>query len=238
MSYDFAAATSSIKGAVTLLASWPYTLAAFAKYTTHPATSSKIALFGRELTLQENHININCRSTDDQFGFEGWSTASGSSSSYQAGAAEYDGVWVPIVGVFTSSTAYQVFVGAVANAGNIQTNSNSRTNLDSFIIGARPDDTQPFTGKIAEVALWKSVLTSQQITDYMAGNVATGIDATNLHCYYPLNTNRDTETTILNEGTAATGTLDIANAVYAADHPTMIGGSSGSPNYYYAQQGY
>ena len=226
MSYDFSPATSKMLGTLTTSRSMPQTLACFIKIADHPASTDYTLTLSKDAENNE-YIALQTHGTEDRYqALIATSVPNFSGAVYIAGVGEYDGAWLPIVGTFVSTTERNIFVELLANTSTNATSRDPSSVLAQVTVGATPGGGSRFDGLIAECAMWDGELSDANITSYLAGNAASGIDAANLLGYWPLDTNRDGDGTILNEGTDATGTLTITNATFDADHPTIISGSN------------
>jgi hypothetical protein len=133
-----------------------------------------------------------------------------------------DNVWAPIVGVITSDTLRDVYIGDITQTGTNASSNVVGSALNDLSIGRQFGNTAEFPGLIAEVAIWNTDLSTAQITSYMTGTAASGIAASNLIGYWPLNT----DGVLTNSGTDAGGDLTASGAVFDADHPTISSGST------------
>jgi hypothetical protein len=230
MSYDFSPASSTISGSFTSTYTVPLTLAVWIKYTDHPADTDYILSLHKDANLDEFCV-ITSGGTNDQFLAIQADSTGNESAAYAAALGEYDGVWLPIVATFESTTIWNIFVEVLGNS-NTRTASRDPGPLGEVKIGRAPNGLAPWNSKIAEVAIWDGELSDANITEYMNGLAASQIDASNLIGYWPLDTNNATQS---NEGTDATGDLTVTNATYDADHPSISTGDS-KGRYYYAQQ--
>ena len=90
-----------------------------------------------------------------------------------------------------------------------------QTHTGSWSLGGRIyDDTRNLDGKIAEVAVWNSVLSSAAITALAGGAEPQSCYPTNLLYYY----SADTDTTTAEVGGAA---VTVDGTTYSAAHPTI-----------------
>ncbi len=227
MSYDFAAGGSHIGGGLTTQLGVPLTLAAFVKYTTHPQSFDGIVNLANLGSDASPGARIWTRSVDDDFTARADSASSNSQAVYVGTAAQWDGVWVGVIATFVSTTERSIYVDIISQTGTIGTSMDIGTALDHAEIGRIVDgSTNDWIHNIAEVAIWDIELADADKTLFMDGTAASGIQASALRGYWPLDTDRDTEGTALNEGADATGTLTITNAVFDADHPTISAGAN------------
>lgn len=222
MSYDFAAAGSKIKGQLTTAIDHDatgLTIACWIKQADSPAANQEILNIAESETVDENNHNISDRSTADQYGAESW-TLSGNSAVFTASAGEHDGNWIGIVGTFTSTILRDLYVNVIGDTAT-STPLKLVDPVSWVIFGQQPGGGAQYTSLSAEGAVWNIVLTTQQITDFLAGDAASTIQAANLRGYWPLSADSGTQT---NLGLDATGDLTVTNAVFDADHPTITGG--------------
>lgn len=89
----------------------------------------------------------------------------------------------------------------------------------------RNSSTDPWDGKLAEIAIYTSILTDAQHTAFHNGDKPDTIDAGNLEMYLSLATDSLTDS-INSYVFTAEGTVD---PVFDNDHPSMNGGSTTTP---------
>ncbi len=225
-SYDFGGAGRFLTGTLNTSRSLPLTLACFSKIADHPASLDYMLTLSKDAEANE-FIAIQASATNDRY--DGMSAGAVGTvvASYTATPPEYDGVWLPIVLTVGGNTERDIFVELFANGVENTDSQDPSSVLVQVKVAVAPDASSRFGGLLAECAIWTGELSEANITSYLAGNCASGIDAGNLIGFYPLDTNRDGPGTILNEGTDTGGTLTITGgAVYAADHPTITCGSA------------
>jgi len=224
MSYDFAAAGSEMGGTLTTTKTvgGGLTIAAWIKYANHPESIDWIATLNKDANNDE-YITLQTSATADRIDVRQADASSGEAAFHTSSVGEYDGVWVPVVGTFESTTTWNIFVELITNTHE-RSGSRDPGAMGVISIGDNPAGSAHWINKIAEVAMWDAELSNANVTNYLNGNIASGIDASNLFGYWAFDTDRDTEGTYLNAGNDATGDLTITNAVYAADHPTIISG--------------
>lgn len=219
MSYTFDGTNDRITGSFTsTYAGDTFTIAAYVKYTDHPAAIDTIAMIGNNSGDNLNSHSIRTTGTDNQFAvasIEG-GTASTASVSHVA-----DGTWIPVVGIITSNTQRDIRVATYANTAQATTARDVADALQFISIGESLDLANDATMSIAEVAMWNIALGQSAIEAYMAGTVSTAIEAANLIGYWPLSADNATQS---NEGVDAGGDLSVANAIFNADHPTITAG--------------
>ena len=97
--------------------------------------------------------------------------------------------------------------------------------LDEIFVGQKPSGSDGTDNLLAELALWGIELSTQQKTDYLAGIAASGIAASDLAGYWPMDADNATQS---NLGVDATGDLTVTSATFDADHPTITSSSDTS----------
>lgn len=100
-----------------------------------------------------------------------------------AGAQENTN-WHLAIGVHTSATSRAAYFDG-ANKGTNATNI-AVTGQDTFRVGRRLDDTSPFDGKIAHVAVWDTTLSDANAVALGGGDNPTTVATANLIAYWPL----------------------------------------------------
>ncbi len=108
--------------------------------------------------------------------------------------------WTHACGTFASSTSRTAFI----NGGSKGTNTDSMTGtVNELTIGARRSASAVgfFAGKIAQVAIWNTVLSDAQIAALASGTNPTAISPGSLIAYYPL----------LGDATPSVGTETLQN---------------------------
>ena len=232
MSYDFAAVGAKIKGSLTTALddnTAGMTLACWVKEADRPATpvNTYLALSVSENSNTDGRQRVNStEGATDSYQGQSRDTGGVNGAQWAATAGEFDNTWLPIVFTVTSPTDRSVYVNAI---GNTAQNGSSR-DVDPCIwttIGMNPSGSEQSSGLLAECAIWDRVLTAQEITDFLAGEPASTIAASNLRGYWPLNQDNTTQA---NEGLDATGDLAVTLAVYDIDHPPVSGDLSAPVN--------
>lgn len=202
--------------------SLPLTIAAYIKYTVHPIAIQWVAGLSLAGGSNNDSVRINPYASDD--GFRATATdnaAAVSSASVGVGAAEFDGAWLPLVGVFTSTTLRDIYAKNNTTTGTSTTSRTVASNLAKLFIGRDATAGNRFAGKIAEVAIWDIALNTTQIGNYMTGTPASSIAASNLIAYFPFNTSGDTS----NYGTDGGSLFSIGGNTFDSDHPTILSGT-------------
>ena len=205
------------------------TIAAKVKYTTHPAAIDNVVQLADTNASNSSSLHLRLSSTDDRFDCTTFDTGGVADSALlTSGAAEYDGVWFSIVCTFTADDLRQIDVGIPAASETPSTNVQSSDSADTLnnirlfesFVGAGD-----MAGRIAEVAIWDTILDSTEIEAYIDNECTANIAAANLRAYYPLVDDADD---FANDGLDATGDLTVTASVSIdADHPTM--GSCSAP---------
>ena len=152
-----------------------------------------------------------------------------SAANHNFTAETYDGVWVRVTGVWTSNVLRDVYIEDSSNTAQATT-SKTLDAGDVISVGNHQGTFSYINGNIADVCMWNIALTTGEVdslqTSAETGPACATIQSGSLVGSWPLDTDRDTEGTILNEGSDAGGDLTITSATYAAAHPTITVGSS------------
>lgn len=182
----------------------------------HPAALRSLLFFGNSSASIDDSQALQLNATLDQFGCFSRTTTNVSANV----VITENNVWCGLVGVFTNDSLRDVYVGAV---GNTATNATTRAvaNVMQFIrVGENFAGAGDFTGRIAEVAIWNTILQVSDIDAYMRQlRRASGIQPGNLIGYWPLSTANSTQS---NLGTDAGGALTVTGAVFDADQPGLF----------------
>ncbi len=218
MSYSFDGANDRLTGTFTSTYAQPVSIALWMKVTTHPVAGQVLGQFGNSNSSNNDSVSVRTGGTDDQY--VGRSTDSaGIETSAARVQTGFDGIWVPIVGVFTSDTDRKIYVNSSAN---VDPNGVSRVvaGVLQFVkFGEALSGALDYAGLIAEPAIWRKSLNTTEIDSYCAGNTAGAIGASDLIGYWRLNENG----VLTNEGIDSGGDLTATGAVFDADHPTITG---------------
>lgn len=101
-------------------------------------------------------------------------------------ATALESAWHHYAGVFNTTSSRTAYLDG--SASNENTVSKSITaSFDELIVGKEfGSNSFNYTGYLAHVALWKSVLSGAQISSLAAGANPQTIDAANLIAYYPM----------------------------------------------------
>ena len=217
----------------------PITLGCWIKYADHP-NSVDWALALHKDDVADEYIDLSLPGTDDAFDARQDGPEGGTVARYTSSAGEYDGVWVPWIGTFESNTVWNCFVELVTNTAERDASAFTPGAIGKILVGQRPDGFSEWINKIAECAIWNSELSNANITSYLNGNAASGIDAANLVGYWPLSADNTTQS---NLGTDTSGDLTVTasggSGVFSdpPDHPTISSGSIVLPSYHGANRG-
>lgn len=106
--------------------------------------------------------------------------------------------WQHLCGVFASATDRRVFL----NGGGKGTNTTSRvpSGLDRVSLGRLDDSTptDPFSGQIAEAAIWSVALNDDEVVQLARGHAPTMVRAASVIAYWPIVGRFNPETNSLN----------------------------------------
>lgn len=221
MSYLFNSGTDIIRGSFNSTYAKPITIAAFVKVTSHPLAISGFAAIGNQDSDNSDSFLIGTRATVDQW--RAHAQAADDTTNTVSYTINIDGVWAGIIGKLTTNSSRDIYVQALANTAHASALKAISDTLKYVAIGDNLQGTQEFPGLVAEVAMWNMTLADGDITDYMNGVAASGIQAANLIGYWSLNS--DTGATVPNAGIDAGGTLTVTNATFDSDHPTITSGA-------------
>jgi hypothetical protein len=218
MSFLFDGTGDNLTGTFTSTYGDPFTLAVYVKFNAaHPGSTDNFLSIGNSSISNDQSYSIGTGATANQWLGIARTTTNGEASllSIDIGTA-----WAGVVGVFTNTALRDVYVQTIAQTAQ-NTLTKSVTDAVQFIrAGELLDGARDFTGRLAELAVWNSALSTADITSYLAGTAASGIAAANLIGYWPLSAD-----SLLNLGTDADGDLTATgNAVFDADHPTITSG--------------
>ena len=130
--------------------------------------------------------------------------------------------WHHIV-VTKSGSVATIYIDGEAENTTESYSGNSKTSSEPLTIGGSPDMNDMFNGKIDEVAIWSSSLTSTEITALYGGTAGTAgtgtplsaasdsgnyVSSANLVAYYTMDSNSGTGTSLADDSTNSnTGTL-------------------------------
>jgi hypothetical protein len=217
LSYLFDGANDNLRGSFTSTYGDPVTVACFIKVTAHPLAVDSLIHFS----------NTNTATLNDSYLLRTSSTANAwRAASIDAAAAvgeaevtvNIDGVWAGYVGMWTNDSSRTIYLQSITNTDTGTATITVSNTLQHLSIGENWGSAQDWAGKMAEIAIWNSTLTTQEVTDYLAGTSATAIAPANLIGYWPLSVANATQA---NQGLDAGGDLTVTGAVFDADHPTI-----------------
>ncbi len=118
--------------------------------------------------------------------------------------------WTPALAVFTSDTSRTIFYGAGAAVTENSTDTDLlASQLRRITVGVRAkDDGLPFTGDIAEVAIWSggTALGQTEFDSLAAGAVPNTVSSSTLYDYWSLTTQASTHTGVNGRVLTATST--------------------------------
>jgi hypothetical protein len=217
MSFIFDGVNDSLSGTFTSTYADPVTLACWIKVANHPVAVNWMYAVGNSSSSNDQSYALRTTATDDAWSAIARTTSNGTATKT---AVNIDGVWAAWVGKFSSDTLRDVYIQSLANTASNNTSIAVSDVIQFIRVGTDFANGSDFTGRLAELAMWNSVLSDTDITSYMAGTAASGIAAANLVGYWPLSS-----ADLTNQGLDAGGDLTAANqAAFDADHPTITGG--------------
>ena len=234
MSYEFLdASNGEAQGTFTTaidVSATGLTLALWLKYSAHPVSTDYLLALSADLTNNEDFCSVNLLAVADRYGLS-TIAAGGTPELYNHQITEADGtydnptpLWHPVVATFASDSSRTLRINTFGNSSSETSTTVTTGNLDSISLGCAPNRAANIlSAKFAEVAIWNKVLDQTDIESYMSGTAASGISASNLRGYWPLDT--DTGTELSNAGEDATGTLtgNAGTNFVIGDHPTITG---------------
>lgn len=139
----------------------------------------------------------------------------GSGNYSESGAVVTANAWHTAVGVFTSTTSRTVYLDGVAGATDTVARSPSLAQTKVFV-GVQ-NGGNPFSGRIAEVAMWNTGLTADDVASFNAGFSPLLIRPQSLIEYWPLFGAASPEPSLRN----ASNALSLTGAPSAASHPRV-----------------
>lgn len=226
-SRDCADAGDELRATLAAMHGTPLTVALYLKVAAHPdAFDFALALNNDGSTATFPSAALTFTTTEDQYQARARDSSTGSTSAiHTATAGTFDGVWMGWVGVYTSSTDRDIYIDSVSNTGNDTTNVDMGSALQQLTLCIAPVDppSAGTDGKIAEVAIWSSALSTADITDYLDNRMAANCLTVTPDAYYSLSTSSladesgNGNTTLTNTGTTFDG----------ADHPAITGCDTG-----------
>lgn len=180
----------------------PLTMHARFKGATQPANARAATLYFDA----SNYFDIRTNTSIVQAVVNGTAISNGGSLSWSTGT------WYSLVGVFASSTSRTVYLDGVAATTN--TTSATPTGTTTFSVGGRAG-VLPFSGSLADVALWNVALSADDINALAAGVSPLLIRPDALVHYLPLLDSGTLD--LMAPAATVTGTLTKDN-----DHPRVI----------------
>jgi hypothetical protein len=224
VSFLFDGVNDSLAGTFSSTYGDPITIALFVKVTVHPAAVTWLFATGNSSSSNDNSYANRLTSTDDAWSAIARTTTNGSATKT---AVNIDGVWAGYVGKYTSNTSRTVYIQSLANTATDTTSIVVPDVIQFLRAGTDFANGSDFSGRLAELAIWKIALSDAEITSYLAGTVASSIAASDLIGYWPLSS-----ADLTNLGVDTGGDLTASgNAAFDADHPTISSsGTTISPN--------
>ena len=219
MSYEFSNSNAAIlSGVFNGTYGDPITIACHQKFTAHPAAVDVLVQLHLTDGANADSYQLHTYTTDNTWALTAYDTTT--SSRVTSPAVDRDGVWTPVVAVITTDALRDIYVADIANTAQSTSTRTVSNGLLRLAVGRAAPANSAFTGFIAEVAVWNCALTTQQITDYLAGYNPSGIAAANLIGYFPLDYDSATQT---NEGVDTAGDLTVTGTpAFSSDHPTIL----------------
>lgn len=243
---------------------WPITLAAWSLLPNHPAAWDYLINLGKwEFTANPetvaagnsewDSVSLTTASTDGTYGARIAGATAGSTSglaqSTTADATEFDGIWKPIVAVFTDAGGGNftrtLYIGSSSNSWTNTAGISGGISVSSFRYfhlgngldesngwGTSGGTTDPWTfGLYAECACWAAALSTSEIDSFCGGTAADIVRATNLKFYYPLSGNGTYNTDTGKTGPNLTLSTGGGSTWYDgtggyASHPTISRGTA------------
>lgn len=186
MAYVFNDAVSDrIRSATAPVTAAPFSIACWARSDDETAAQAAISIGDKDVTGHFWDILFVGNVAGDPIRFR--ALAGGTAGSAEAVGIDYAAnTWYHVCGVETSSTSRAVFV----NGGAKGTNATNRSpaNADNVTVGADGNSTpsSPFSGDIAEAAVWSVALTDAEVAVLGTGVPAFMVRPASLVFYAPL----------------------------------------------------
>jgi len=219
MSISFNGTTSKLSGAMQIATGYPVSIFCWIKPTS-AGTGGMAVGTGKSGGAQENAVYHDGAATKIKaFTNDGGSTNAASTTNAQT-------TWQPALAVFVSTgsggrTIY--YAGGAAVNDPTPANGFSVAH-DIFRVGVRAiSDTLFFTGDIAEVAVWNSVLTQSDFNSLAAGAVPNTVATGSLVEYWSLTTQGATQTG--QNGRVLTATSTSQGATHPITGPATVFGN-------------
>lgn len=217
MSYSFDGVDDVLTGTFTSTYADPLTLACFFKLASFPVAQSFMVNFGNSSsTTNQSYAILNSNIANE---FAAWARDTVAQLARVGGFAGY-GSWSGLVGTFTSDTLRDGYLTQLSTTGSSVVATAITDTLQFIAVGRSLLSSSPYPGKLAEIAIWNSVLGASDIDTYMhQTRRASAIQTATLIGYWPL----DVDATLHpNKGSDIGGALVPANgAVYDSDHPPL-----------------
>lgn len=192
MARDFDGSTQFLSGAASLVTTFPFTLAV--RYNTD-TTAVNQNLFGlyAGATAQAHYMSLSDSGGTKRGFATSVSTAGGFDHAITTTTVTVS-TWSSMVGLYASSTSRRsVLNGDIAGAGT-NTATNAPVGLDTFHAAQyNPTDVDEFNGRLAEIAVWSSIITDAEITAYDRGVSPLLISPGTLQHYWQLLGRNDPE---------------------------------------------
>ncbi len=231
MSYDFTTSGDDLRGSFTTAKDLPISLACWVKKAgaTWGSNQDGFIQLGETEASATDTIAILAPGPADRIHAKSKNAGGNSSASIDMTTDAADDVWILVYGIFTTDTARRIGWNTWAQSNTSTGDIDAGSTLDQIMLGNMSNGSnQNLDGLGAEFAIWDKALVEADIdalwTSAQAGGAASGVQAGNLIGYWPCDTDRDIDGTILNEGTDATGDMTIDAATFDADHPTITAG--------------
>ena len=186
-----------------------------------------LVMMGDDLTDVDNSIGLGTTNgAADSVCITAATTPAGQDISSNATFSDgtYDGVWVPIIGVWTNAAQRNVYVGDSSTTASDTTSIDEGSALDNIIVGRSLNGGLLFNGYVAEVAVftsaWSTTLVNQVRTASGTGPAPNTIDPTNCIGYWPLAVDQATHSD--ESGNSGPNMTTAGSVAYSSAHPTII----------------
>lgn len=200
---DYLERNSAIKSAT------PFTVLMWIK-TTDVNTTQNIFCSGTSGSDNQAHLLQAAGTADDRIRAQTRTT----SGVFADTTTQYTtAIWLPIVGVFASTTDRRAFI----SGGSKGTNATSRvpSPLPSYTrIGTSPLNTGPFSGLIAKVCFWGIALDDADVASASAAADPSTVQSGSVLSYWPLSSDAN--------DVVGTNHLTVSGAVLDSDNPGAI----------------
>jgi len=172
--------------------SFSFTIAAWVKRSAdHSGNNGYIAVVGNSAGADNQHTIMSNGVNNPQIVSQ--QAGSGNAAITNITTNISTSTWIPIIGTFESRTVRRIYNNSTSasntstDTGGFTSGTNSiNSSTGRFAVGRRPNSTSSlrFQGLVAHVAVWKKVLSSDEIADFRAGNNPLTIANTDLLAYY------------------------------------------------------